>query len=359
MTITGFEMKLLFLLLMNMTVTLFAAQDPIEHWMELYAESGNIINHRKSEIDPLVALTLYEKIVNEVPPVEIEPEVELLRAQLLYYGGKETEAFSIIDAGMQKYKTLLPDWLALKLQAAIENEEINKYLQYTIELGYILPISSSGRQMDTYLSAHPKNSIPPEDGIYCYESLRANKIVKIIEKCKQNYLYTDQINLLLISIYAYSPWQRIPKSAWEDIAITERKLGHDKLAIIAFLRATQASPDKLAELQSMMKASYANVDDGSNDKIPYQVADEMADEYNKGYCWPWAIDILKRADKVNTSKLKETVAAFKESCRHILKFYPEEHRWGQRISDIDDYEAFHLPTPAETFWNEEFLYQSK
>ena len=75
-------------LIMGVSATLFAAQDPMEYWMEIYAESGNIINHRKSEIDPLVALTLYEKIVNEVPPAEIVPEVELLKAQLLYSGDK-------------------------------------------------------------------------------------------------------------------------------------------------------------------------------------------------------------------------------------------------------------------------------
>lgn len=359
MKATNCLLPIIILFLTSMTMTLFASPNPMEHWMELYAESGSIINHRRNKIEPQVALALYEKISRENPPTEIAPEVELLKAQLLYYGGKETEAFKLIDAGITKYQTLLPDWSALKLQAATENDEFDKYIKTTLKLGAILPVSTSGREVDTYLSRHPKDSVPPDDGIYRYGSLRSIRITKIAEICKKNWLYTDQINLLMITIYAYSPWQRIPKSAWEEIAITERRLGHEKLATIAFLRAAQAEPKKLADLQEIMKATYRPKENRSNSKIPHQVAEEIADAFNNEYYWPWAIDILKRADQIDTAKIAATVKEFESSCRHILKFYPEEHRWGKRIADIKDYENFHLPKPTETFWNEETLYQPK
>ena len=92
---------------------------------------------------------------------------------------KETEAFSIIDAGMEKYNTVMPDWTALKLQAATERSDKSGFKEFSIRLGHIIPVSASGLQMDLRLSNHPKDSIPPDDNIYHYDTIQSDTIAEL------------------------------------------------------------------------------------------------------------------------------------------------------------------------------------
>lgn len=349
------------ILFLSSALTGIAAQDPMEYWMTIYAESGSIIHHYKEDVVPQTALVLYNKVIEKEPPPAIAAEIELLKAQLLYYGDREKEALEIIDAGKENYKVLMPDWIALKVQAAIEfRKPKENYYEAVVELGALIPFSGIGVERDKIISQRPDDSIDPEDGIYSRTTISPREAINIANEFKKLKMTSDQINFILIAIYYNPPWiYGIPNTTWEEIAVAEKKLGHERLAAIAFLRAAQANPENLINLQQKFKKNYSKIEDKHDQKIPQIVAEEIARTLSRSRYWPWSIEILKRSDVTNNNLIKDNSNDFKISLQHIIKFFPEEYRWGKRISEITDYGDFHLPMPTETFWNEWSLYQAK
>ena len=329
---------------------------------QLYATAGILL--KNSDTDSIVQDidSLIMQLKQIQVPYGLQPEVELLIAELLYFQGRYEEARSLISQVVGHYSVIMPDWLMLDYACA-KGLELPKERQDDIALMMARPILWSGiaRRANGILLVRRK--MPVMTGhTYPTElpSLLFSRWFDMAELYEKGEMIHAASEKYLCAIYTtYTPLEHSKYYQWQKIAVLEKQQQHPRLAYLASPRAILMHPDKLDEITKNWQQPSRAITENPNQKLSAQTAESIALIYNRGGFYLQAIEVLKQTQDPNQKMIKENQEKWKKQVRELKKYFPTCYQFGQPVLSIDDPDFFKFPMPSEVFWNEKTLYTPK
>ena len=330
---------------------------------QLYADAGFLLKNSDpdsiaQEIDSLIM-----QLKQIQAPYGLQPEVELLIAELLYFQGKYEEARSLISQVVGQYSVIMPDWFILDYACA-KGLELPKEKQDDIALMMARPILWSGIAQSANMILLDRRKMPVMMGhtfpteLTLLLSSRWFAMAELYEKGKMIHAASEKYLCAIYTSY-YTPLEHSKYYQWQKIAVLEKQQQHPRLAYLASLRAILMHPDKLDEITKNWQQPSRAITENPNQKLSAQTAESIALIYNRGGFYLQAIEVLKQTQDPNQKMIKENQEKWKKQVRELKKYFPTCYQFGQPILSIDDPDFFKFPMPSEVFWNEKTLYTPK